>query len=68
MSIIVKSVINGIITFLVVGLALSLIKGIAFVQVITMPYFLFIVSSVIVGSYIGFTKNEEKQAKEAKQE
>jgi len=62
MSIIVKSVINGIITFLVVGLALSLIKGIAFVQVITMPYFLFIVSSVIVGSYIGFTKKQEKQA------
>lgn len=62
MSVIVKSVINGIITFLVVGLALSLIKGIAFVQVITMPYFLFIVSSVIVGSYIGFTKKQEKQA------
>ena len=55
-NIILKSLINGIITWLVVGLFLSLTKDTTFVETLITPYTLFAASACIGGSFIGFKR------------
>ena len=55
-NIILKSLINGIITWLVVGLFLSLTKDTTFVEALITPYILFVASACIGGSFIGFKR------------
>ena len=55
-NIILKSLINGIITWLVVGLFLSLTKDTTFVEALITPYTLFAASACIGGSFIGFKR------------
>jgi hypothetical protein len=61
-NIIFKSLANGFITLLVFALIGVLIKGMVFIQAVTLPYNLLIACFAAVGSYIGFTIREAKQA------
>ena len=55
-NIILKSLINGILTWLVLGLFLSLTKDTTFVEALITPYILFAASTCIGGSFIGFKR------------
>ena len=55
-NIILKSLINGILTWLVLGLFLSLTKDTTFVETLITPYILFVASACIGGSFIGFKR------------
>ena len=55
-NIILKSLINGILTWLVLGLFLSLTKDTTFVEALITPYILFAASVCIGGSFIGFKR------------
>ena len=60
-NIIIKSLLNGIISFFLVALVLDLAKGIPFGKAIVDPYSIFLGVSAIVGSYIGFSRKAAKQ-------
>ena len=53
-NIILKSLLNGILTFVLVALVLSL-KGWAIAQAVASPYTIFLAVSAIAGSFVGFT-------------
>ena len=59
-NIIIKSLLNGILAFILVALVLSL-KGMAIAQAIIAPYTIFLAISAIVGSFIGFTLKAMRQ-------
>ncbi|MDO4866033.1 MAG: hypothetical protein Q4C10_05710 [Clostridia bacterium] len=60
-NIIIKSLLNGIISFFLVALVLDLVRGIPFGKAIVDPYNIFIGVAAIIGSYIGFTRKALKQ-------
>ena len=57
---VIKSLLNGILTFILVALVLSL-KGMAIAQAIIAPYTIFLTISAILGSFIGFTLKAMRQ-------
>lgn len=61
-NIIFKSLANGLITLLVFALIGVLIKGMVFIQAVTLPYNLLIACLAAAGSFIGFTLKEARQA------
>ena len=52
-NIIIRSLLNGILTFILVTLVLS-VKGMTFAQAIVAPYTIFLTITAIAGSFIGF--------------
>ena len=52
--IIIKALLNGIVTWLVVALVRGLIKDMGFVQTFTAPYTITAAITACLGSYIGF--------------
>lgn len=59
-NILFKSLVNGVITLLVISLVVSLVRGLAFIQVITMPMYLATASCCAVASYFGYKLKEQK--------
>lgn len=60
-SIIIKSLINGVVSYFLVALVLTLIKGQPFGQALTAPYTIFPGVAALVGSVIGFWRKENKK-------
>ena len=60
-NIIIKSLVNGILTFVLVALIQHLVKGVAIAQAVIAPYTIFLTISAIVGSYIGFSIKAMKE-------
>ena len=60
-NIIIKSLLNGILTFVLVTLVLYLVKGVPFAQTIVAPYTIFLTISAVVGSFIGFSIKAAKE-------
>ena len=58
---IIKSLLNGILTFVVVALVQYLVKGVAITQAIVAPYTIFLTLSAIVGSFVGFSIKAAKE-------
>ena len=52
--IIIKSLINGIVAWLVVALILSRMNGLAFAEALVIPYIITAAITAGLGSYIGF--------------
>lgn len=55
-NILVKALINGIISLLVLAVLLSLINGMGFMAALMAPYTILAAISAVVGSYIGFVR------------
>ena len=55
-NILIKSLLNGVISLLVLAVLLSLIKDMSFVQALTVPYTIAVAIAAMVGSYIGFAR------------
>ena len=55
-NILVKALINGIISLLVLAVLLSLINGMGFMAALMAPYTILAAVSAVVGSYIGFAR------------
>lgn len=60
-NIIIKSLLNGIISFFLVAVVLDLVKGIPFGQALVEPYSIFLGITAIIGSFIGFSRKAMKQ-------
>ena len=60
-NIIIKSLLNGILTFVVVALVQYLVEGVALTQAIAAPYTIFLTISAIVGSFVGFSIKATKE-------
>ena len=60
-NIIIKSLLNGILAFVLVALTQHLVKGVAIAQAIVAPYTIFLTISAIVGSFIGFNIKASKE-------
>ena len=58
---IIRSLVNGILAFVLVALVQYLVKGVAFAQAIVAPYTIFLTISAIVGSFVGFSIRTMKQ-------
>ena len=57
---VIKSLLNGVLTFVLVALVLSL-KGMDITQALVSPYTIFLAVSAIVGSFVGFTMKAMRQ-------
>ena len=55
-NILIKSLLNGVISLLVLAVLLSLGKDMSFVQALTVPYTIAAAIAAMVGSYIGFAR------------
>lgn len=55
-NILIKSLLNGVISLLVLAVLLSLIKDMSFVQALTELYTIAVAIAAMVGSYIGFAR------------
>ena len=62
-NIIIKSLVNGILAFVLVTLVQHLVKGVAITQAIVAPYTIYLTISAIVGSFVGFSMRHEKATK-----
>ena len=60
MPIIVKSLINGVVSWLLVALIVTLKKDVSFVQVLTEPYTIFLAVAAAFGSYAGYNRKMKK--------
>ena len=60
-SIIIKSLVNGILAFVLVALVQYLVKGMAFAKAIVASYTIFLTLSAIVDSFIGFSIKAMKE-------
>ena len=60
-NIIIKSLVNGILAFVLVALVQHLVKGVAYAQAIVAPYTIFLTISAIVGSFVGFSIKATKE-------
>ena len=58
---IIKSLVNGILAFVLVALVQHLVKGVPIAQAITAPYTIFLTISAIVGSFAGFSIKTMKE-------
>ena len=54
----VKSLRNGVISWLVIALVLSLVKDLSLVQAFAAPYTIALALSAALGSYIGFERKK----------
>ena len=61
-NIILKSLANGFLTLIIFALIGTLMKGMIFIQAVTLPYNLLIACLAAAGSFIGYTMKEAKQA------
>lgn len=59
-SIIIKSLLNAVISYFVVALVLTLFKGVPFAQALTAPYTIVLGISALVGSALGFAIKASK--------
>lgn len=59
-NILFKSLFNGIISLVVISLVVSLVRGVAFIQIATMPMYLATASCCAVASYFGYKLKEQK--------
>lgn len=59
-NILFKSLVNGVITLVIFALITSLMRGMFFLQVIMLPYYLLLAVSAAAASYIGFKLKEMK--------
>jgi hypothetical protein len=57
----IKSILNGLITWFVVALAVSLIRDIAFLKVLIEPFIIVSAVTAAVGSYAGFLRKEKME-------
>ena len=55
-NILIKSLLNGVISLLVLAVLLILIKDMSFVQALTKFYTIAVAIAAMVGSYIGFAR------------
>ena len=60
-SIIIKFLIDGVVSYLLVALVLTLVKGQPYAQALTAPYTIFLGVAALVGSVIGFWRKENKK-------
>ena len=60
-NIIIKSLLNGVISFFLVAVVLDLVKGIPFGQALVEPYNIILGISATICSYIGFSRKAMKQ-------
>ena len=60
-NIIIKSLVNGILAFVLVALIQHLVKGVAVAQAVIAPYTIFLTISAIVGSFVGFNIKAMKE-------
>ena len=60
-NIIIKSLVNGILAFVLVALVQYLVKGVAITQAIVAPYTIFLTISAIFGSFAGFSIKTMKE-------
>lgn len=60
-NIILKSLANGFLTLIIFALIGTLMKGMIFIQAVTLPYNLIIACLAAAGSFIGYTMKEAKQ-------
>ena len=58
---IIKSLVNGILAFVLVALVQHLVKGVPVAQAIIAPYTIFLAVSAIVGSFVGFSIKAAKE-------
>jgi hypothetical protein len=56
MNNIVKALVNGVLSWLLVALVLSLVKDMSLVQAITAPYTVVLAVTAVVSSWIGFER------------
>ena len=56
----IKALINGIITLVILSVLISLIKQRPFMDVLTEPYTIVIAVCAVIGSYIGFMIKKDK--------
>ena len=61
-NIILKSLANGFLTLIIFALIGTLMKGMIFIQAVTLPYNLIIACLAAAGSFIGYTMKEAKLA------
>lgn len=61
-NVILKSLANGFLTLIIFALIGTLMKGMIFIQAVTLPYNLIIACLAAAGSFIGYTMREAKQA------
>ncbi len=59
-NIIIKSLINGVLSFFGVVLIQILVKGMTFEAALTTPYTIVLAVSAVLGSFIGFTVKASK--------
>ena len=59
-TILIKSILNGVISWIAVALILRLVKHVAFTVGLTAPYTIFLALAAIVGSYVGYIRQEKK--------
>lgn len=57
--ILVKSLLIGLATLLVLALMLSLMKGVAFAELLVAPYTIAFAVSAALGSYVGFERKAQ---------
>ena len=62
-NIIIKSLVNGILAFVLVVLIQHLVKGVALAQAVIAPYTIYLTISAIIGSFVGFSMRHEKAMK-----
>ena len=55
-TILVKALVNGIVSLLVLAVLLSLVNGIGFMEALMAPYTIIAAISAVAASYIGFVR------------
>jgi hypothetical protein len=55
-----KSLLNGVIAWILIALILFLLKGMAFTQALTAPYTIFMAIAAVIGSYIGYMRKPRR--------
>ena len=58
---IIKSLVNGILAFVLVTLVQHLVKGVAITQAVIAPYTIYLTISAIIGSFVGFSIKAMKE-------
>ena len=58
---IIRSLVNGILAFVLVTLVQHLVKGVPVAQAVIAPYTIFLAVSAIVGSFVGFSIKTMKE-------
>ena len=61
-NILVKSLGQGIVCWILLALLLSFTKDMTFVQALSAPYTIMTSVAAVVGSYIGYVRKAKKQA------